>query len=95
MSTGTVVCSICRREAHQNGPNSTWLHCEDDTPRCIGASSDWPLNGEPVGQWCGIDGTGSGNIPRFTTMPRTVTEDRAPRKRLTKNQQKAARRKAR
>jgi hypothetical protein len=61
MSTGVVVCSVCRREVHQDGPHaasgvSTWRHCEDKTPRCDGASSAYPKAGEPVGKWCGIDG---------------------------------------
>ena len=69
VSWGVVACSTCRREVHQNGPEekpdapagfrrSTWLHCEDQTPRCEGASSDYlqNLKGAPVGRFCNIDG---------------------------------------
>lgn len=72
MSSGIVVCSACKREVHQNGaivhgsrcecPRSSgwcttgWTHCEDKTPRCAGATSDFPEStAEIVGRWCGID----------------------------------------
>lgn len=64
MSNGIVVCSICGREVHQDGPavkvgayeQYTWLHCEDKTPRCEGAISDFAMGKDPVGKWCGRDG---------------------------------------
>ena len=34
MSYGILMCSKCKREIHQDGPNYTWLHCEDKTPIC-------------------------------------------------------------
>lgn len=49
MSCGRVVCSSCRREIDQGGPrdvSSGWRHLADGTPRCAGASSDWPNPGE-------------------------------------------------
>lgn len=72
MSTGLVVCSECKREVHQNGPRnhgarcrcptdagwcpSTWLHCDDQTPRCAGASAVFPAQrNEIVGAYCGLD----------------------------------------
>lgn len=56
MSTGLVVCSICHREIHQDGPDHSWRHCEDKTPRCEGASIEYPkTRGEIVGSWCGAD----------------------------------------
>jgi len=69
MSSGLVICSVCKREVHQDGPASThttitgapytlhgWQHCEDKTPRCDGASSIWPMDRfEIVGKFCGRD----------------------------------------
>lgn len=56
MSYGLVVCSYCNREIHQDGPDHTWRHCEDKTPRCIGAAGRYPATaGEIVGTWCGAD----------------------------------------
>ena len=56
MSYGIVICSVCKREVHQDGPNHTWTHCEDKTPRCEKAHSSYPDNvGEIVGKWCGMD----------------------------------------
>ena len=37
MSTGLVVCSICHREVHQDGPEHSWTHFNDQSPRCEGA----------------------------------------------------------
>lgn len=57
MSIGLVICSICYREVHQDGPNHTWTHCEDKSPRCDGASSIYPKNrAEIKGKFCGCDG---------------------------------------
>ena len=63
MSTGVVVCSLCRREIHQDGerdiPGQTgWRHCDDKSPRCFGAKADYPLSDEPLGKWCGRDDIG-------------------------------------
>lgn len=65
MSSGIVICSKCKREVHQDGPRvpsgsftvATWRHCEDKTPRCAGATSDYPRSvADIVGKWCGADG---------------------------------------
>lgn len=56
MSWGIAICSKCRREVHQDGPNQTWTHCEDKSPRCERANSAYPKEGEkPVGRVCGAD----------------------------------------
>ena len=64
MSCGIVVCSKCRREVHQNGAKTIneyghertgWTHCEDGSPRCEGASSDYASTDKIVGKWCGMD----------------------------------------
>lgn len=66
MSAGLVVCSACRREVHQNGPykypekppgfrESTWQHCEDQTPICIGASAPYADRHEVKGKACFAD----------------------------------------
>lgn len=57
MSTGLVICSVCLREVHQDGPNQSWTHCEDRTARCENANSVYPLMGHIKGEWCGKDGT--------------------------------------
>lgn len=61
------MCSLCRREVHQDGPplkpdaepgfrQVTWTHCEDKSPRCAGASSINPAGRENiVGRFCGAD----------------------------------------
>ena len=56
MSTGMLICELCYREVHQDGPNHTWTHCEDQSPRCEGAGSVWPFMGHVKGKWCGRDG---------------------------------------
>ena len=59
MSTGTVVCDICYREVHQDGPNQSWRHCEDKTPMCQGAIPYYPLDKSKIrGKWCGRDDIG-------------------------------------
>ena len=60
MSTGMVICSVCKREVHQDGPSNIsrgWQHCEDGSPRCEGASSDYPRRASDVrGAYCCADG---------------------------------------
>lgn len=60
MSTGMVICSVCKREVHQDGPKSVsrgWPHCEDGTAMCDGATADYPRHAEDVrGAYCGADG---------------------------------------
>lgn len=38
MSTGLVICDVCKREVHQDGPvvggKAVWVHCETGTPAC-------------------------------------------------------------
>lgn len=69
MSTGLVVCSTCSREIHQDGPGSTWLHCEDKSPRCVGASARHPQSiDEIVGKWCGADA----ELVRTAPPPRQI-----------------------
>ena len=50
MSTGIVVCSICRREIRQTGtelnPRYGWTHC-DGTDQCKHGERDWAQDGEP------------------------------------------------
>lgn len=70
MSYGLVICSSCRREVHQDGPNhptgptgrqlaKTWTHCEDKSPRCDGAVSVYPKQAqEIVGPVCCRDELG-------------------------------------
>lgn len=59
MSTGIVICSICKRELHQSGDRAIengWMHCEDRTPRCSDGSAVFPEStAEIVGKWCGMD----------------------------------------
>ena len=55
MSYGIVICSSCLREVHQDGPNHTWTHCEDKTPRCDDAASCYALMNHIKGKWCGRD----------------------------------------
>lgn len=62
MSTGITVCSVCKREAHQDGPREwgtvTWRHCEDKTRLCAGAAVAYaPSESAIVGRWCGEDRT--------------------------------------
>lgn len=64
MSYGLVICSICRREVHQNpGDNDHgWHHCENKLPMCVGATAVYPEPGEePKGKWCGRDRGPSSN----------------------------------
>jgi hypothetical protein len=73
MSSGLVICSVCRREVHQDGPtpaptppdrypSTGWTHCEDGTPRCDGATSTYPTSrAEIVGRFCACDGPAPGD----------------------------------
>jgi hypothetical protein len=77
VSYGLVICNQCKREVHQdgsptlpNGPN-TWRHCEDKTPRCVGAVSIYPsARADIAGKWCGRDEMGSPEEPRGALKPR-------------------------
>lgn len=64
MSMGMVICSKCKKEVHQwgrKGVRDGWIHCEDKSPRCEGATSDYPQSHNEVnGPWCGKDGTPPG-----------------------------------
>ena len=72
MSTGIVICSVCSREVHQDGPRewhgksdpngtATWRHCEDKTPVCSGAAIAYPEStAQIVGRWCGCDEMAAG-----------------------------------
>lgn len=61
MSTGIVMCSVCHRELHQDGPvvngRTTWTHCEDKSPICDGAAVQYVIGSgvETVGRFCGRD----------------------------------------
>lgn len=56
MSTGLVICSSCCRVVHQDGPNSSWQHCEDGTRICVGARARYPLSPDEVkGPVCEAD----------------------------------------
>lgn len=57
MSYGIVICSKCHREVHQDGPEHSWRHCEDKTPRCNDADSIYPDSSTNiVGKFCARDG---------------------------------------
>ena len=56
MSSGLVICSICKREVHQEGADHGWIHCQDQTPRCTLADSIYPDDySQIVGPYCGKD----------------------------------------
>ncbi len=56
MSYGLVICGVCKREVHQDGPDHSWRHCEDKTPICFGATTPYPRDSkEIVGEFCGAD----------------------------------------
>ncbi len=56
MSAGLLICSICKREVHQDGENHSWRHCEDLTPICEQAGLEYPTtNSDIVGEYCGRD----------------------------------------
>lgn len=43
-------------------PPAGWTHCEDQTPRCAGASSRYPTSrAEIVGPFCACDGPAPGD----------------------------------
>lgn len=65
MSYGLVICSECKREVHQDGPNNTWRHCEDKTPRCLNAMSVYPESTASIkGKFCGCDDFDGMFVPR-------------------------------
>lgn len=68
MSYGLVVCSECRRELHQSGDHKIergWIHCEDKTPRCIGATTDSVESATQIrGKYCGADDLDGLIVPR-------------------------------
>lgn len=62
MSTGLVICDICHREVHQDGPvdangRATWRHCNDKTPAsdCVKAQVRYGSREEVVGKACFAD----------------------------------------
>lgn len=64
MSYGLVICSECKREVHQkrrpypvdDSKPFEWFHCEDQTPRCKGASGSFPRSKDEIaGKFCGRD----------------------------------------
>jgi hypothetical protein len=56
MSEGLAICSNCKREVHQDGPNHSWRHCEDKSPRCENGVSIYPQSkSDIVGKYCGED----------------------------------------
>ena len=65
MSYGMVICEICHKEVHQDGPRDeggrgTWRHCykfHGGTPICEGAKGIYPQTREEiVGLFCQTDG---------------------------------------
>lgn len=60
MSTGLVICSMCNREVHQDGPKLTWRHCSRFhgwTPLCDGAKVIFPQSRADItGLFCQADG---------------------------------------
>ena len=66
MSTGLVVCSICKKEVHQDGKRdlttgrAAWHHCSrfhNWTPICKDAMATYPQSRqEIVGLFCQADG---------------------------------------
>ncbi len=59
MSVGLVICSVCKREVHQDGPENVsrgWQHCEGKSRMCLDASAIYPTSyADIVGKWCGRD----------------------------------------
>jgi hypothetical protein len=59
MSWGILICSKCKREIHQDGPDHSWTHCEDKTSICDGAGKIYPTSREQIkGKFCGKDERG-------------------------------------
>lgn len=60
MSAGLVICSVCRKEVHQDGPKQTWRHCSRFhgwTSLCEQADKVYPKTREEiVGLFCQADG---------------------------------------
>jgi hypothetical protein len=67
MSWGMCICSVCKREVHQDGAKDAqgrtrWTHCEDKTPICEHGLAEYAQDLREVkGKYCGRDG-----IPRST-----------------------------
>jgi len=59
VSYGLVICSACKREAHQSVSEDgdlSWVHCADKTPLCAdGAAIQADSADELVGPYCGRD----------------------------------------
>jgi hypothetical protein len=70
MSTGLVICSVCHKEVHQDGPQHTWRHCSrfhDWTPICEGGHPIYPVvRQDIVGLFCQADGFAP---PPATSIP--------------------------
>jgi hypothetical protein len=54
MSYGVLMCSKCKREIHQDGPNRSWQHCPDKTPICQDADKVY-VDGNGIGVFCNRD----------------------------------------
>jgi hypothetical protein len=70
MSFGLVVCSVCKREVHQdrdNDKNLYWYHCDTKSRICHEGYPDYPRRKDDIkGDFCGrddLDGV-------FVTRPR-------------------------
>lgn len=48
------MCSKCKREIHQDGPNRSWQHCPDKTPICQDADKVY-VDGNGIGVFCNRD----------------------------------------
>ena len=72
MSTGLVICSVCHKEVHQDGPrdkatgNGTWRHCSrfhSWTPICDKGKAIYPDTREQIrGLFCQADGLAPASI---------------------------------
>ncbi len=71
MSTGLVICSVCRKEVHQDGPKHAWRHCsrfQGWTPICEGATAVYPKRrSDIVGMFCQADGMAPDEGPKEST----------------------------
>lgn len=60
MSSGLVICSVCKKEVHQDGPKHSWRHCSRFhgwTPMCDGAIPIYPRARDVInGLFCQADG---------------------------------------
>jgi len=66
MSFGIAICSKCKREVHQQSllnreqrfvsQSRKWVHCEDGSDICTGATAVHATStAEIQGKWCGAD----------------------------------------